>query len=737
MPHRHDSDTLHLDGPGASYVRVSDDKQDTQRQYDAIAAFLERHGVKIPPHLRFADEGWARDTAPDRPNFQRLLQLAEQGAVKWIVVSERDRFGTADADEFVHYRYLLRQWQCKLYDAAGTDWTRKDIATVITAVVEGEKSAQEQRSISKRVLGGMVAIARAGEWTGGAPKLGFDVGCFERSTGKEVWRVVWEGRDVVRREQRKGKSRPVYFTRRKRVYQGGREERLDGEVSAFNTSPGTHWLHLVPSKDKTKLAAVRKLFQRYASESVSYTELARWLNRLQIRTAHGGLFQAQNIIEMLPDESYLGYPTFNKRRQGKFHGLLGGEITEVLPGRGGKVTISSPADIIRARNRLYAPLVDAQTWTAVQEKLAARDKITHAPRNPQLYLAGLVVCAGCGAKMMCHGAGMEYYCGTWGKHRTYGTLADCPCERNAVKHALLEEYLAPYLAEVEKRLHLLTAGKTEADLLGRLEGQEDAAWQGYRDGFSRLTAYLAQYHPHEYDRLLRDAAAEQGEQEAAARQRETAGAGRDPQRTAGELAAYLEAKGFKDSDLVRIAASPGPDSLDAPPDYVAVAVDLYRSLFDPARMKEDIDRLQAEYDSMLDGWRDLPTPAAKARAGEKLAAVEARLADLKQQSADASAVVEEQWRAIRDLQKKVAAARAELHGEDNAAACLRKAEVYRGILSRIECEFVPTGKTGRGGPGLAKSRLIALDFQPLEGPAKRLEIKDNGNVGVHHLGVSR
>jgi DNA invertase Pin-like site-specific DNA recombinase len=383
MPHQHDSDSPPLEGPGAAYVRVSADAQDTQRQHDRIHAFLKRHGVKIPEPLWFKDEGWARDTAARRPRFQALLKEAEGGFVKWIVVAEQDRFGTADADEFVHFRYLLRQWGCKLYDCDGTDWTKKDIATVLTAVVHGDKSEQEQRSIAKRALGGMAAGARAGEWLGGAPKLGFDVGCFERATGKEVWRIIWEGRDIVGHEERKGKLRPVHHDRRRKVYPDGRAERLDGEVAAFNTSPGTHWLHIVPSKDKVKLAAVRKLFGRYAEESISYALLARWLNRLDIRTAFGGLFQSNQVKDMLKDEAYRGYPTFNKRRQGKFHGLRDGEIAEVEPGRRRKATPSGAADVIRARNRLYAPLVDAETWDAVQAKLAARDKdrATHAPRN--------------------------------------------------------------------------------------------------------------------------------------------------------------------------------------------------------------------------------------------------------------------------------------------------------------------------------------------------------------------
>jgi DNA invertase Pin-like site-specific DNA recombinase len=133
----HRTSTIDLTGSGAAYVRVSDDQQDTARQYAAIEAFQKRQGVTVPQSMWFEDEGWARDTASKRPDFQRLLKLAEAGKVKWIVVAERDRFGTTDADEFVHYRYLLRQWGCRLYDAMGVDWTKKDIATVITAVVEG------------------------------------------------------------------------------------------------------------------------------------------------------------------------------------------------------------------------------------------------------------------------------------------------------------------------------------------------------------------------------------------------------------------------------------------------------------------------------------------------------------------------------------------------------------------------------------------------------------------------
>src|SRR5262249_45454425 len=150
---------LHLDGTGAAYIRVSTDQQETVRQYDSVHAFERQHGVTIARQYWFEDEGWARDEADRRPDFQRLMKLAEAGRVQWIVVNALDRFGTKDAHQLVAYLHRLRECGCKLYDVSGKDWTGADIATVITVVVEGDKSKGEQTSKSYRTLGGKAAKA--------------------------------------------------------------------------------------------------------------------------------------------------------------------------------------------------------------------------------------------------------------------------------------------------------------------------------------------------------------------------------------------------------------------------------------------------------------------------------------------------------------------------------------------------------------------------------------------------
>src|SRR5690606_38312609 len=142
---------------------------------------------------------------------------------------------------------------CKLFDAAGKEWTGADIATIITAAVEGEKSKGEQTSKSHRVLGGKIAKARAGEWQGGPLKLALDVACYDRTSGKELWRVVYEGKN-----------------KRVKVWLDGHTERFDGPSNFPKVQP-TEVLRIAPSRDKAKVAAAVSVFKRYATESITFT----------------------------------------------------------------------------------------------------------------------------------------------------------------------------------------------------------------------------------------------------------------------------------------------------------------------------------------------------------------------------------------------------------------------------------------------------------------------------------
>jgi DNA invertase Pin-like site-specific DNA recombinase len=225
---------LVLSGAGGSYLRVSGDRQEFQRQVNAARAFEERHGVKILPQYRFEDD-MPRDLSAQRPDFQRMLKAVRAGTLKWIFVDQIDRFGFADEWELADLLGQLRKAGCNLYDAQDEDWTAHGLMSFFRAGLAGHSSHDEQVKKSWRSLGGMIVKAKAGEWQGGPPKLGFDLACFDRATDQEQWRVVFEGRDKEGTTKRQGKVRPVYHIRRLKVYPDGRTERLDGNV-IFRTS---------------------------------------------------------------------------------------------------------------------------------------------------------------------------------------------------------------------------------------------------------------------------------------------------------------------------------------------------------------------------------------------------------------------------------------------------------------------------------------------------------------------
>ena len=606
--------TLTLTGDGAAYIRVSDNQQDTLRQFDSIHAFEKRHKVTIPTHQWFKDEGWARDTADRRPEFQRLVKQAEAGQVRWIVVDQLDRFGTKNSRQLIVYLYRLDEAGCKLYDTTGKEWTGEDIATVITAVVEGDKSKGEQTSKSHRILGGKVTKARLGEWQGGPVRLGFDVGCYHRETVKELWRVVFEGRD-----------------KRLKLYPDGRGERFDGPRNFPRFQELTEMLRIAPSGDQSKLDAVTRVFQRFATESISLTALAHDLNKLGFRTNYGGCFQGQQIEEMLKDANYLGYYTYNRTHNGKFHRYAGGQMVPDLNYEEKASKIDS-SDWVYSQVRLFPPLIDQPTWDAVQRKLArSKEKRINPPRSAALYLNGLVYCDNCGARMIAgrgksskRGSSLlkfEFVCSSYRTAVRYKKRQEGTCLRNGVYQHELEEYVERYLEETGKRLELLTRRPDRDHLTERLEGQQSEAWRALCEGIDRLTGYLAQHHPAEFAVIVEEDRARRAE----GRAEELAS-----RHSPGTPSGVLDRFGDSLNEAIKEAVN-RPISVMPSDPYVSACLDAYRANFDPAAIDAEIKRLDAEHDRQSDLWANPPRPGTRSKATKRLLKLEADIEELKRQ----------------------------------------------------------------------------------------------------------
>jgi len=756
---------INLTGTGAAYFRVSSDKQEFKRQHDSLAAFEQRHKVKVSNPHRYEDH-MPRDVSAKRPDFQRMLKEVNSRRLQWVFVDQIDRFGFADQWELVELLIQLRKSGCKLYDAHDEEWTTSDLMSFFKVGLAGHSSHDEQVKKSHRSLTGMVPRAKAGQWLGAPPRLGFDVGCFNRATGAEVWRVVWEGREEIGRHPKKktrmGDASPIRRILRRKVYPDGKEERLDGEVKSFCTSPETHVMRIVPTRDKSKLDAAKGVFERYATEAVSLSELAKWLNDLGIHNSFGKMFQSNDIRRMIRDEVYLGYATFCKHRAGRFKRYDAEKgVIDIEPELRGKDTESEPVDIIRSNDRLFEPIIDRPTWDAVQKKVRARVKKTYAPKSPALYLAGLVVCRQCGLKMTSRTQGLEYNCTNWDRHRKNGQLPVCSCGRHGVKQSVIEPYLEKYLEESGRRLELLTGPPVAGERLEivALETQQSSAWERFYQGVERLVEYLATQHPEEYDEIVRadDVRREVDKREwAKHRAEEENSAEKGARRTAKDhslpAGTLLKRYGKKLADTATRA--PQPDSLPVrPDDFVSALLDRYRANFDPDAVADELRRLDDQHTKLTKKWADLPTPRSKEKALGELRALEERISELEKQQEDVSATVLDEYRKMQDLAISVTNAYEAMKNRDGEQSLRQRAEALRSLLSRIECEFVVSrtrnlvtivkgthkGKRiGKGGPGQARSKLIALHFYPLVGDAMMLPVDDpeQGNARCHFTGFT-
>ena len=205
-----------------------------------------------------------------------------------------------------------------------------------------------------------------------------------------------------------------------------------------------------------KAVVARRIFAYYHDGDGGLSKLALALNRDDVPTPGGGRsWREATLRVILMNPVYKGQPVSGRQkcsvdegRLGEFHKLTGRPITRPEVRR-----LTDEAD----RVRLSAPpLVSAEVWDAVQERLArSRDEASGSPRQVRM-LSGRTVCPHCGGK-----TGIKYQNANGKKYRYFLCAAqkdaryqfgDRPCRgdlypadvvEQAVLDALREAWQAP------------------------------------------------------------------------------------------------------------------------------------------------------------------------------------------------------------------------------------------------------------------------------------------------------
>ncbi len=344
---------------------------------------MTQTGERVKIVGEYTDDGISGDKAEGRPGFQRLLADAKNRTFDGITVYDLNRLGRLDPMEFGFWLLPVRQAGVRLFslDRGERDW--HDALQLAMLGIETTGSKEYLKKLSAGVLRGRRQTAESGHWTGGVAPVGY------MSVPDESVPPRRDG------------------TRPKRLV-------IDPEWAGV----------------------VTEVFERYARTEVSMLALARDLNARKVppRLAKlkGGArnWSRAGVRWLLTNPVYLGRIVFNRFSLSKYNSIYGGVITGKQCLTENPKREAHPESDYVVREGTHDALVDPETWSLVQQRIASRKGTnkrggavgeamnTHGTRAT--IFAGLVYCSVCGSKM--HG-----YRAKWGAREM---LYACEGRRN-------------------------------------------------------------------------------------------------------------------------------------------------------------------------------------------------------------------------------------------------------------------------------------------------------------------
>jgi site-specific DNA recombinase len=339
-----------------AYYRMSDDDQANSipRQREQVEPYAAREGYRLLSS--YEDEGIPGDEFDGREGLQRLLKDARKGKFRTILVDELSRLSRQQTIDFIALVVKpLRDLGVGVVSVAEGPQSWDDVVALIMLVVRQDKSTGEVKSMARRVTGGMLRLAAAGDWIGGNIPHGLAVA----GTGKA---------------RRLAAGEPDHAAAVKLIFE------LCGQGWALRAISGELYRRGIPSP---------------AGKAV-------WNNG--------------TIRKILRNRKYVGDSVWNTRRTGKYHGVRGGAVVASSRkeeqhqardrgGRRGKkvryLDRDNPVeDWVIARDT-HEGLVSRALFEKCQQRLAENRKHTTPIRGGgDFLLTGLLVCGHCGHRLV-------------------------------------------------------------------------------------------------------------------------------------------------------------------------------------------------------------------------------------------------------------------------------------------------------------------------------------------------
>jgi DNA invertase Pin-like site-specific DNA recombinase len=363
-------------GVGARLIRVSGERQDTERQIKDCERWEREQGV-IPTYI-FEDKE-SRFLAERREGFQRLMEHVRAHRVNWVVIQTIDRLGFKQSYELFEFIGEFMKHGVRLFTSLdGACVTSTDDYTVIKNAIAGQTSTKELLEKSNRTQGKRILKGKAGEYQGGMPPYGFDVICKDAS-GKPIWRFVQMGR-------KKGLWHK------------------DGRQIEVNELPRHDWLGrretvwLSPSIVRERRETLIRIFEIFDSEATSTLQIARTLNQEGISPVLSSKWAHSKVWALLQNPAAIGRPASNKVTSAKINMVLGEKQVPRNQDEIGRFLRHAKDNWLMPEQPIFDALIPEEMFWRCALKLHSQSG-NRAPKNENLLLSGLLYCGKCGKTM--------------------------------------------------------------------------------------------------------------------------------------------------------------------------------------------------------------------------------------------------------------------------------------------------------------------------------------------------
>jgi hypothetical protein len=631
---------------GAALLRVSSDKQDTDRQRAELQNFINRLTLTVGDWYEDTRSRMEAANTKKAVEFTALMERVKEGAYDYVLVLSQNRFGVLHDFQFGAFCNELLEAGCELWDTVqGRLNDPTDMGARFQTLAGNLASDKELTEKAYHSITGKVEKIKQGTtYFGGNIPYGAAVGIFDQATGRMKWRVEVLSSKRVRSQKRDKKETVITLYRK--CYLDGTIEEKEGKFPAYEESDRPRY---VWSEIPGRLQLVKEVFRWYAEESWSFAGIAHKLMDNGVKGYYSDCWQGVQVKLLLRNPIFIGVPTWNKSGgEAKKWEYLGGKYEPVVlhKNRPQSTKVRTSKDYLPVPEAFrLTPVIDQKTWAVVQEKIDRADTKQPAPppRKEKLWLAGLLYCAKCGQKMSAQSAHSRhpdrYVCSTYKMHKPGGT-----CFANTVKADFIDGLVSRYLEEAGATATTMVESKDRPELITPLVEKFNATQRQFQEAYARMHAFNAERLP------------------------------------PGE-STFDYRIGTYATVPVKVVKDELTDKYEVDGESQATSLDLFRCLYDQDKAglinrRAELERKREDLYEKMKGYK---SAFARKKADEEMDKLSGEVEELEGRLSRLDTAVDSSYRALLEAQANVREAAAAFKG----CEARRKAETVRKVVERI------------------------------------------------------